>query len=204
MAKGTFITLEGTEGSGKTTQGKLLVKWLSAHDYAVIYTREPGGTYIGEQIRNVLLSKDNFEIIPEAEFLLFSASRAQHTARLILPALKSGISVICDRYADSSLAYQGRGRGLGLETLCNITTFATFGLKPDITLYFDLSPEKGVLRKNKRNRIDSEKISFHQQVRAGYLSLVEKEPNRWVVIDANNSIDIIQNQIREIVSGRIA
>ncbi len=195
----TFITFEGVEGSGKTTQIRLLMAWLQAHHDRVLLTREPGGTRIGEQIRAILLDPANTAMTPEAEILLFSAARAQIVRELIRPRLQEGWIVICDRFADSTLAYQGYGHGLPLEDLRRITQFATGGLKPDLTVYLDLDVETGLRRKagtEEWNRMEAQTLAFHQRVRAGYLALARAEPHRWLVLDATQSIDAIQAHIR--------
>jgi dTMP kinase len=202
-----FITLEGPEGSGKTTQIELLVAWLGDQGYDVVLTREPGGTGIGTQIRDVLHDPANTAMAATAEILLYSADRAQHVAEFITPLMAEGKIVISDRYYDSTLAYQGYGRGLDLEALLAITAFATGGLKPDLTLYLDIAPEKGLERRQtgggEWNRLDAEALEFHQRVREGYLKLIEQEPERWVVVDADGSVEEVQEEIREQVGARL-
>jgi dTMP kinase len=204
---GAFITLEGPDGSGKTTQAHLLVEWLRDQGHDALLTREPGGTGIGDQIRGVLHDASNRAMSPGTEFLLYSASRAQHVSQLILPSLEAGKIVISDRYADSSLAYQGYGRGLDLEVLHTITVFATRGLKPDLTLYFDIAPGEGLQRRllsgEEWNRMDSEALAFHRRVRAGYWELIGAEPERWEVIKANRPVEEVQAHVRAAVSGRL-
>ena len=193
-----FITFEGPDGSGKTTQARLLVEYLQACGYAVIYTREPGGTEISEQIRQVILSTRNLAMQSEAEVLLFSAARAQIVAELIRPALAAGKLVICDRYADSTMAYQGYGLGLDLDALRTITRFATGGLVPDLTFYVDVSVEIGLTRRHRgeTNRLDQKDVAYHTRVRNGYLELARAEPQRFVVIDGTRTIDAVQQEIR--------
>ena len=202
-----FITLEGPEGSGKTTQARLLAAWLRDQGYQVTLTREPGGTDIGDQIRAVVHDPENRAIDARTEFLLYSASRAQHVAQRVRPALAAGEIVVSDRYADSTLAYQGYGRGLDLEALRRITGFATGGLTPDLTLYLDIPAEDGLQRRQlgegEWNRLDAEALGFHQRVRAGYLELVKREPRRWVVIHADRSVEEVQAEIRDVVQGRL-
>jgi len=204
---GTFITLEGPDGSGKTTQAHLLVEWLRGQGHDVLSTREPGGTRIGDQIRGVLHDTGNAAMDPRTEFLLYSASRAQHVSQVILPALAAGKLVVSDRFADSSLAYQGYGRGLDRETLHAITVLATRGLKPDLTLYFDISPREGLKRRllsgEEWNRLDAEEIAFHQRVRAGYWELIEADPERWCVIAADRPVKVVQADVVAAVSARL-
>ena len=198
-----FITLEGPEGSGKTTQIRLLAEWLRQQGYQVVLTREPGGTAIGDQIRDVLHDLDNTAMNARTEILLYSASRAQHVAQLIRPSLAAGKIIISDRYADSTLAYQGYGRGLDLEMLETITAFATGDLAPDLTLYLDIVAKEGLQRRQlgggEWNRLDAEALEFHQRVRSGYLEMVKQEPERWVVLDAARSVEEVQAEIRAVV-----
>ena len=185
-----FITLEGPEGSGKTSAAKKIVSELERLGYQVLFTREPGGTPIAEQIRNVILDKANTKLDARAEALLYAASRRQHLVEKVLPALKEGRIVICDRYIDSSLAYQGGARGLGIDEVLNINLFATENKFPDLTLLFDLDPEIGLerinLNKNREvNRLDLEKLDFHKKVRKTFLELSKVYQKRYVVIDAS-------------------
>ena len=202
-----FITFEGPDGSGKTTQIRLLAEWLHSQGYEVVLTREPGGTEISDQIRQVVHDLRNAAMEDRTEFLLYSASRAQLVAQRIRPALAAGRIVISDRYADSSLAYQGYGRDLDLGTLRMITTFATGDLVPDLTLYFDIAPQEGLRRRqdggDEWNRLDAEVPDFHRRVRAGYLELIRQEPDRWVAIDANRSVEEVQTEVRTVVQARI-
>jgi dTMP kinase len=204
---GYFITLEGPDGSGKTTQARMLAEWLREQGYEVVLTREPGGTDIGDQIRDVLHDLRNTAMDARTEILLYSASRAQHVAQLIRPALAAGKIVISDRYADSTLAYQGYGRGLDLGMLRTITTFATVDLVPDLTLYLDIPPHVGLQRRqmggDEWNRLDAETLEFHQRVRAGFLELARLEPERWVTIDATRSVEEVQTEIRALVKERL-
>ena len=199
-----FITFEGIEGSGKTTQIHLLVDWLRKRSSQVLVTREPGGTDIGEQIRTILLNPLNTAMTPEAEILLFSAARAQIVREVIRPHLDQGWIVICDRFADSTLAYQGYGHGLPLEDLRRITAFATGGLWPDLTIYLDLDVETGLQRKaatpEEWNRMEAKEVAFHQRVREGYRTLAAAEPHRWLVLDASQPVEVIQERIRERVA----
>ncbi len=198
-----FITLEGPEGGGKSTQAKRLVDHLQAQGHEVLFTREPGGTEIGDQIRQVIMSLENKSMSPEAEFLLFSASRAQVVRELIKPQLERGGFVVCDRFYDSSLAYQGYGHELDLELLRTITGFVSGGLVPDLTLLLDLTSELGLERRKQDgrwNRLDDYDLAFHERVREGYHRLAELDPDRWVQIDAARTEDQIQDQIRAAVA----
>ena len=189
-----FITIEGTEGSGKTTVAKELAKLLTANGYEVVHTREPGATPISESIRNVILDKNNTSMDGRTEALLYAASRRQHLVEKIWPALKEGKIVLCDRFLDSSLAYQGYARGLGYDEVLNINLFATENTYPDLTLFFVIEPEAGLQRiaKNKNrevNRLDLEKLPFHQKVYDAFIELSKKFPERYVTIDASQSLE---------------
>jgi dTMP kinase len=202
-----FITFEGPDGSGKTTQVKRLAEHLRDRGCDVLAVREPGGASISEQIRDVLHSLDNREMQPRTEILLYCAARAQLVGQLIRPHLQSGGVVICDRYADSTLAYQGYGRGLDLPTLRMILDFATGKLKPDITFYLDLDVEAGLKRKrvggDEWNRMDDLAVEFHRRVRAGYLEMIAQEPKRWVAMDAAREPEAIAKEIWDIVEDRV-
>jgi dTMP kinase len=201
-----FITLEGTEGCGKTTQVAPLAEVLRRQGWDVLTTREPGGTPIGEQIRAVLHSLENTEMHARTEILLFQAARAQHVEQLVRPHLARRGVVICDRYADSTLAYQGYGREQPLEPLRALVDYATGGLKPDLTLLLDLDVEAGLRRRAKGgewNRLDALEVAFYQHVRQGYYELVQAEPERWVVIDASQSPAQVQQAMREAVAERL-
>ncbi len=204
---GIFISFEGPDGSGKTTQINLLGRWLRELGYDVLITREPGGTEIGDRIRAILLDPSHTEMCPEAEVLLFSAARAQIVREVIRPHLDGGGWVLCDRYADSTLAYQGYGRGLNLEVLRVITEFATDGLKPDLTVCLDLPVEEGLKRRRQArgaewNRLDAEQLAFHRRVRQGYLDMAAADPGRWLVLDARQPVDVLQRVIRERLARR--
>lgn len=200
-----FITFEGPEGSGKTTISNIIEKRLKDIGYQVVHTREPGGTPIAEQIRNIILDKANTMLDARAEALLYAASRRQHLVEKVWPALKEGKIVICDRYIDSSLAYQGGARNLGVENVLNINMFATEGTFPDITLLFDIKPEDGLHRiaanaNREVNRLDLEKIEFHKSVRNTFLELAKQYKNRYVIIDASKPLDeVVENTWKEIL-----
>jgi dTMP kinase len=201
-----FITLEGPEGSGKTTQLPLLANYLRQHGFDVLTTREPGGTSIGEQIRTVLHNLENKEMQPRTEILLFQASRAQLVEQVIRPHLKIGGIVLSDRYADSTLAYQGFGHQIDIESLRVLLTFATGGLKPDLTILLDVDVETGLRRKELKgewNRLDAYDLDFHHRVHEGYLQLVKAEPERWEVIDASQSPTKVQDLLRQVVARRL-
>jgi dTMP kinase len=201
-----FITLEGPEGSGKTTQLPKLADYLRKSGFDVLTTREPGGTSISEQIRTVLHNLENKEMNPHTEILLFQASRAQLVEQVIRPHLAKGGVVVSDRYADSTLAYQGYGHQVDIEPLRVLVTFATGGLKPDLTILLDVDVEIGLRRKELKgewNRLDAYNIEFHQRVRQGYLQLVSLEPQRWEVIDASQPPVQVQNEIRRVVTERL-
>lgn len=201
-----FITLEGPEGSGKTRQLAELVEFLRQEGFPVLATREPGGTPIGDQIRDVLSNLDNTAMQPRTEILLFQASRAQLVDQVILPCLRDGGIVVCDRYADSTLAYQGYGHRVNLEQLRAIVHFATQGLKPDLTLLLDIDVRKGLERKasgGEWNRLDAYDLEFHERVRQGYLELAGNEPERWEIIDAYRAFGTVQAEIRSAVMRRL-
>lgn len=203
-----LITLEGSEGSGKTSQVQPLVDFLRQQGYDVLATREPGGTSIGEQIRDVLFNPDNTDMKQHSEVLLFQAARAQLVSEVIQPHLEKGGLVVCDRYADSTLAYQGYGYQLDLEKIKVVVEFATGGLKPDLTLFFDIDVEKGLGRKaeaaDEWNRLDNLTLDFYQRVRQGYLALAEEEPYRWVLIDAQQPPEQVQAAVQKVVMARLA
>ena len=203
-----FITLEGPEGSGKTTAIEATVQKLIEMGYEIVRTREPGGTPISEEIRNVILDKKNTSMDSRTEALLYAASRRQHLVEKVWPALKEGKIVICDRYLDSSLAYQGGARGLGIDEVLNINLFATENTWPDLTLLFDLPPEEGLKRINANsnrevNRLDLEKIEFHNKVRESFLLLAKRYPERFVIIDASKNREEVAKQTLEAVLSRL-
>lgn len=196
---GCFITFEGPDGSGKTTQIKLLEEYLIGKGYEVVVTREPGGTPIGEAVREIILDTAYKEMNFITEMLLYAASRAQHVGQLIIPALEQGKMVLCDRFVDSSIAYQGLGRGLGIEVVEEINRVALQGVTPDMTLFFDLDPEKGLLRGKARereaDRLELEDLKFHREVYQGFCALCSKHPERFRRINADSNINDIHLQI---------
>ncbi len=203
-----FITLEGPEGSGKTTAVEEAVKKLEEMGYQVVRTREPGGTPISEQIRNVILDKANTMMDSRTEALLYAASRRQHLVEKVWPAIKEGKIVVCDRYLDSSLAYQGGARGLGIDEVLNINLFATENTWPDLTLLFDLNPEIGLARisansEREVNRLDLEKLEFHNKVRNTFLDLAKRYPDRYVIIDAGKSREEVAKDTLNAILARL-
>lgn len=209
MKKGVFISMEGGEGAGKSSLITLIKeKYFEAKGFAVITTREPGGIEIAEQIRSIILNKNNVQMDGRTEALLYAAARRQHLVEKIIPALERGQVVLCDRFIDSSLAYQGYARGLGMDEVLAINSFAIDKVMPDLTLFFDIRPEIGLARisanKDREvNRLDLENISFHHKVREGYLELVGRFPERIVAIDAEQSIDQVFEDVIKILDGRL-
>ena len=201
-----FITLEGPEGSGKTSHLTQLVEYLRSRGYTVFPTREPGGTSIGEQIRDVIHDLKNEEMHPRTETLLYQAARAQIVEEVIQPRLTKGEIVISDRYYDSTIAYQGYGHQQNLEQVRALVKYATGGLVPDLTILLDLDVEVGLGRKKKDNdwnRLDAYTVEFHQRVRAGYLEMVAAEPNRWVVVDAGQAWESVQGELRRVILHKV-
>ncbi len=203
-----FISFEGPDGSGKSTQIARLALRLRAEGRDVLQTREPGGTAIGEQIRHVLHDLANTAMQPRAELLLYSAARAQLVGEMIRPHLSRGGLVLSDRFYDSTLAYQGYGHGLELETLRRIQAFATNGLTPDLTLLFDIDAETGLRRRQvgegEWNRLDAYALEFHRRVRDGYLTLAQAEPERWVRLDATQSVEVLQAEVWATIAARLS
>lgn len=202
-----FITFEGPEGCGKTTQIPPLGQFLRDSGHDVLETREPGGTAIGDQIRSVLLARKNTAMLTRTEILLFQAARAQLVEEVIRPALARGSIVLCDRYADSTLAYQGYGYQTDLAELRKIVDFAIRGLKPDLTLLLDVDVEIGLRRRSSEgdtNRLDAYDLAFYRRVRQGYHALARAEPERWVVVDGSRPPDAVQADIRQAVMDRIS
>jgi dTMP kinase len=207
-----FITLEGPDGGGKSSQIGPLAEFLRQAGYTVLTTREPGGTPIGDQVRQILLDPHNTDLHPRSEILLFQASRAQLVEQVIRPHLLAGALVISDRYADSTLAYQGYGQGGDLDTLHRLLDFATGGLKPDLTLLLDIDTERGIGRIASRkpgfkdgewNRLDANALAYHQRVRAGYHELAQQEPGRWVWVDASLPPADVQQRLRAAILARL-
>jgi len=191
--KGLFIAFEGCEGCGKSTQAGLLYDELLRRNKPVVLTHEPGGTPLGDNVRKILKVKRDYAISPLAELLLFNSCRAQLMRDVILPALGKGVSVVCDRFTGSTLAYQGYGRGLELETVASINSAATGGLEPDLIFLLDLQPQAGLKRKRNINddRFEAEDIAFHRRVRDGYLELAGRDPARWIVLEAQQPISAL-------------
>lgn len=208
MARGLFLTFEGCDGCGKTTVLNCVSVLLREKGIPFLLTREPGGSKIAEEIRNVILDKKNTEMDPRCEALLYAASRRQHLVEIVLPALEKGIHVLSDRYLDSSLAYQGYARGIGMEEVYSINLFAIDGMLPDLTFFLDLPPEEGLarIRKNETrevNRLDLEKENFHKKVYEGYKILLENYPERIVRIDAKKTVEEESQEIFDILAKRI-
>lgn len=201
-----FITLEGPEGSGKTSHIRPLADWLTGQGHVVFATREPGGTEIGEQIRAVIHDLGNTAMHPRTETLLYQAARAQIVEQVIRPRLAAGEIVLCDRYFDSTIAYQGYGHQQNLDEVRALVRYATGGLVPDLTVLLDVDVEEGLRRKRKDdewNRLDAYTLDFHQRVRAGYLEMVKQEPGRWAVVDAGKEWEGVQDSLRRAVLGRL-
>jgi dTMP kinase len=201
-----FITLEGPEGSGKTSHLPYLVEFLRGKGYPVFPTREPGGTSIGEQIREVLHNLINTEMHPRTETLLYQAARAQFVEQVVRPRLALGEIVLSDRYADSTIAYQGYGHQQDLEQVRSLVRYATGGLVPDLTILLDVDVEIGLGRKTKSlewNRMDAYTLKFHRRVRAGYQEMVKLEPERWVVVEAGKRWQGVQEELRKIIAGAL-
>lgn len=203
MEKGLFITFEGTDGSGKTTQIRLLEDYMKEKGCEVVLSREPGGTRVSEIIRDLILNPKNKEIVPLTEMILYAASRAQHVAEVIEPAIEKGKVVICDRYVDSSYAYQGGGRGMDLKIIADINRIAINGTVPDITFFLDIDPEISIKRRinsTGADRIEQEKIDFHRRVYDGYKKMSILYPDRIKTIDATKSIEEIFSQIKDCIN----
>lgn len=202
MKQGIFITIEGPEGAGKTTVLKLVGESLKNLGLDVVLTREPGGIPIAEQIREVILNKENIAMDGRTEALLYAAARRQHLIEKVVPALNTGKIVLCDRFIDSSLAYQGYARGLGIDEVYSINQFAIEGLMPQLTIYFDIEPAEGLKRIKKSgirevNRLDLEELQFHVKVRDGYKMAIEREKSRFFVVDASLPIEEVTEAVKE-------
>ena len=203
-----FITFEGGEGAGKSTAIKRIVEKLTSEGYEIVLTREPGGTPIAEEIRNVILDKKNTAMDPRTEALLYAASRRQHLVEKVIPALKEGKLVLCDRFIDSSLAYQGGAREIGIDNVYNMNLFATEGMLPDLTILFDIKPEEGLARiaansQREVNRLDVEKLAFHNKVRDSFHELAKKFPERFVIIDASKGPDEVFEESYKAIENRL-
>ena len=202
-----FITLEGPEGSGKTSHIPPLVEYLRGKGCIVFPTREPGGTSIGEQVRNILHDLKNGEMKPRTETLLYQAARAQIVEEVIRPRLAAGEIVISDRYFDSTIAYQGYGHQQNLDEVRALVHYATGGLMPDLTILMDIDVEAGLQRKTKNgaewNRLDAYNVDFHQRVRAGYLEMARQEPRKWVLVDASRDWNHVQDELRKVIEGKM-
>jgi dTMP kinase len=199
-----FITFEGPEGAGKTTIINMITEELMKRGIDFISTREPGGIRIAESIRNIILNPENIEMDIRTEALLYAAARRQHLAEKVLPALQEGKIVLCDRFIDSSLAYQGVGRGIGIDEIYKINDFAINGLMPNLTIYFDLDPRIGLKRVHQAdereiNRLDLEELDFHLKVQNGYREIIKREPNRFTIIDASKSIDEVYRDTLHVI-----
>ncbi len=202
MVRGVFITVEGCEGTGKSTQVQRLAEELSAAGLVVTIVREPGGTRVGERVREVLLDREHVDLDPRAELLLYEASRAQLVREVLLPTLAGGGVVVCDRFSDSTTAYQGYGRGLPLEEVVHLNRFATAGLVPDLTVLLDFDPAEGLARAvsaSGADRLESEDIGFHERVREGFLHIAAAEPERVRVVDAVGTPDEVEARIARLV-----
>lgn len=202
-ARGLFLTFEGGDGSGKTTQSALLTEWLTQHERTVLHAREPGGTELGLEVREIVMHRRGF-VAPRAEALLYAADRAHNVATVVRPALGRGDIVIQDRYLDSSVAYQGAGRVLSMAEVRELSLWATEGLLPDLTMLLDLDPAVGRTRldasRTRYDRLEAEQLDFHTRVRDAYLELAAAEPERFLVLDATRPVDELQQSIRDRVS----
>lgn len=206
--KGYFITFEGPEGAGKTTVITALYEQLQATGKKVVLTREPGGIRISEKIRDIILNNDHQEMDSKTEALLYAAARRQHLVERVIPALEEGAIVLCDRFVDSSLAYQGYARGLGVDEVWAINAFAIGDMFPDLTIFFDVSPEIGLARiatneEREQNRLDNEQMSFHQRVYEGYQEVIKRYPKRIVSVDASLSFDEVYKDVSKIIASRL-
>lgn len=197
-----FIVFEGGDGAGKTTQVALLASWLESSGRTVVCTRQPGGTELGARIRELVLSPASGDVDPRAEALLYSADKAQHVAETIRPALAAGADVVCDRYVDSMIAYQGAGRVLDASEIAEISQWATGGLRPDLTILLDVDPADALADKDESDRLEAAGEDFHARVREGFLALAAQDPQRYVVIAARQPREEIAEQVRRAVTAR--
>ena len=198
--RGIFITIEGPEGSGKSTHSKLLCDFLRRRGYRVLHTREPGGTRISEAVRKILLNKNNKGMSDICELFLFLAARAQIVDEIVRPALKKGYVVVCDRFHDATVAYQGYGAGLDLKLIEEMGKLATKGIKPDLTVLLDVETKKGLRRAAAKDRIETKSLEFHKRVRGGYLALAEREPERIKVVPTTEAkVSDVQDMVRRVV-----
>lgn len=205
---GLFITIEGPEGSGKTTVAKKVVEQLENEGYKVLYTREPGGVGIAEKIRDIILDVNNTNLDPRSEALLYAASRRQHLIEKVVPALNQGYIVICDRFVDSSLAYQGHARGLGIDEIYNINLFAIDTMFPDMTILLNIDPEVGLARimsnrQDEVNRLDLEGMNFHKLVHEGYEIIKGKYAERFTLVDGNDTPEVVFNNVYKVIKDKI-
>ncbi|QUI21070.1 dTMP kinase [Vallitalea pronyensis] len=204
--KGLFITIEGADGSGKSTQIERLRRYLEDKQYEVVLTREPGGTVISEAIRHIVLNKDYMEMSDTTEALLYAASRAQHVEQFIKPLLSQGKVVICDRFVDSSVIYQGYARGLGMDDIEEINRYATGGLQPDLTILLDIDAEEGLKRKKDQqelDRLELQKFEFHKKVSQGYKKLAQKHPERIYAIDGLLPVELIHEEVVNVIEKKL-
>jgi dTMP kinase len=207
MKRGYFITFEGGEGAGKSIQVQILVSHLREEGKTIVVTREPGGTRIGEQIRHITHDTENVDLNPITEAYLMAAARAQHVAEIIEPAIAAGNIVVCDRFVDSSIAYQGYGRKLGPDVIANLNALAVNGATPDLTIFLDVPPETGMKRRGEgsksKDRLDLQQQDFYTRVHKGYAELTRKNKERYVIIDATQSIEQVASNVWDIVKERI-
>ena len=207
MKRGFFISFEGGEGAGKSIQVEILASHLHEENYSVVVTREPGGTRIGEQIRAITHSQENVDLEPNAEAYLMAAARAQHVSQIIEPAIVAGKIVVCDRYVDSSIAYQGYGRKLGPDVIERLNELAVNGARPDLTILLSIPTDLGMKRRGKsekfKDRLDLQQKDFYERVHTGYAQLAKKDPSRYTIVDATRSIEVIASDIWKVVKDRL-
>lgn len=204
MHTGLFVAFEGGEGGGKSTQSGMLTRWLTELGHTVVLTREPGGTDVGAQIRSILLDPDTGVLSPRTESLLYAADKAEHVDTVMMPALRAGHIVVCDRYIDSTLAYQGAGRTLDVAELESVVRWATRDLRPDLTVVMDIDPAAGLERISGHDRIEAEPLDFHRRVRASFLEFADRDDARYLVADASGDPESIHRAIRERVTPLLA